>query len=114
MIVFVEQYERLRAVLGDGEGRLFEHLLVCDEDDVGLGERRFEVGSGGRGGLAHHLHVGPLNGREHRTQSRPGYRRGGYDEHPRRRHAARPEPLAPMSTSTSDTPPLRTTPKRTV
>src|SRR5918998_1207395 len=39
LVVIGDQDERLRTVLGDGDGRLFEQLLVREEDDVGLGER---------------------------------------------------------------------------
>jgi hypothetical protein len=36
VVVVGDQDERLRAVLGEGDGRLFEQLLVREEDDVGL------------------------------------------------------------------------------
>src|SRR5919112_4461671 len=44
-LVLREQQQRLRAVLGDGEGGLLEHLLVSDEYHIGPGERG--DGSGG-------------------------------------------------------------------
>src|SRR5215207_9142204 len=108
-LIFGDQDERLGTVLGYGDGGLSEEVLVRQQDDVGLGERRR---GGGRGSLPHHPHLHSLGVREHRTQPRPGHRRRSHDEGSRRRHAARPE--VPKSTSKTEILPPRKRRRRTL